>query len=187
LKWQVSSHHERGHPAKRSRLGDVANRAKQSQLPPPWHGGQVLSGKRVMTSGTHTGPRQNKANCRTGRTGHGSADLAGPPTRPVVQTKPIGRTETLALPGAAVRNKANCRHYANREIGVPRDCAKQSQSAGAARAIAQFRIRAIRHRQAAKTALDAATRAGLATLRLPCRGRDYPLTESAAVEILRGL
>ena len=47
---------------------------------------QVLVGGRVMTNQTHTGPRQNKANCRTDSRGHGAVRLAAP-VGPVVRNK----------------------------------------------------------------------------------------------------
>jgi hypothetical protein len=84
LKYEVSSEQS---PAASPPNLPTSNfrRAKQSQFRPSE--GQVLCGKRVMTSWRHNRPRPNKANSRSNNSGQGPARLPVPPIEPIVRNE----------------------------------------------------------------------------------------------------
>ena len=77
-------------------IGRRGQSCETKPIAPQRHGGQVLCGKRVMMNGTHTGPRQNKANCRTGHRAR-VGDLAGRRRSRLYKQSQLGERVTLAL------------------------------------------------------------------------------------------
>jgi hypothetical protein len=105
-------------PARPPLLLPLGQVRQTKPIAPERHEGQVLDGKRVMTSWTHKRPRRNKANCHADRKEQGATRPPAPPAGPSAPNKANSRADRrgqgpsrLPTPsvGPIVRNEANLR------------------------------------------------------------------------------